>query len=230
MKFFDNALVPDCDSEFIISSGKIGNIKPAANDAVDERIRHHADITVCHLGGKRFVTADNAFEYYVNMLPGAEIIRGETAVRSPYPFDAAYCAAVFSHFAVANEKITDRVLLGILKNEFTFINVKQGYAKCNICPVSENAVITEDAGIYKKLSDYTDVLLIEPGHVSLKGYGCGFIGGAAGLIGSKKLYFNGRIDCLPDYEKIMLFLEKHSVKAITEAYPLTDVGSVIAIA
>ena len=121
------------------------------------------------------------------------------------------------------------MLLDILKSEFTFINVKQGYSKCNICPVAENAVITEDAGIYKKLSGFMDVLLIEPGHVALQGYGYGFIGGAAGLIGDKKLYFNGRIDQLPDYERIMLFLEKHSVKAVTEDYPLTDIGSVIAV-
>ena len=229
MDFFNKALIPDSDAKFIIASAKIGNIKPAMLSSVDEKVRRHSDLSVCHLGGDRFVTADNAFEYYVNKLPGAKIIRGSTAIKSPYPFDAAYCAAVFSHFAVANEKITDRVLLDILKSEFTFINVKQGYSKCIICPVAENAVITEDAGIYKKLSGFMDVLLIEPGHVALPGYGYGFIGGAAGLIGDKKLYFNGRIDQLPDYERIMLFLEKHSVKAVTEDYPLTDIGSVIAV-
>lgn len=230
MDFFKNALIPDRDAKFIIASGEIGNINPVLLNEVEERVRHHADLSVCHLGGKRFVTADNAFEYYVNKLPGAELIRGKTALKSPYPYDAAYCAAVFSHFAVANEKITDKVLLDILKSEFTFINVKQGYAKCSICPVSENAVMTEDFGIYKKLSDFMDVLLLKAGKVRLPGYSYGFIGGAAGLIGNKKLWFNGRISDRDDYEKIMLFLEKYSVSALTGDYPLTDIGSVIAIA
>lgn len=230
MEFFKNALIPDRDAEFIIASGEIGNIKPVLLNDVEKRVRHHSDLSVCHIGGERFVTADNAFEYYVNKLPGAKIIRGETAIKSPYPYDAAYCAAVFSHFAVANEKLTDRVLLEILKSEFTFINVKQGYAKCNICPVAENAVITEDLGIYKKLSEYMDVLLLDPGKVRLPGYGCGFIGGAAGLIGDKKLYFNGRISDRADYARIMLFLEKYSVSVLTNDYPLTDIGSIIAIA
>ena len=230
MEFFKNALIPDRDAEFIIASGEIGNIKPVLLNDVEKRVRHHSDLSVCHIGGERFVTADNAFEYYVNKLPGAKIIRGETAIKSPYPYDAAYCAAVFSHFAVANEKLTDRVLLEILKSEFTFINVKQGYAKCNICPVAENAVMTEDLGIYKKLSEYMDVLLLDPGKVRLPGYGCGFIGGAAGLIGDKKLYFNGRISDRADYSRIMLFLEKYSVSVLTNDYPLTDIGSIIAIA
>lgn len=230
MEFFKNALIPNRDAEFIIASGKIGNIKPVLLNDVEKRVRHHSDLSVCHIGGERFVTADNAYEYYVNKLPGAKIIRGKTAIKSPYPYDAAYCAAVFSHFAVANEKITDKVLLEILKSEFTFINVKQGYAKCNICPVAENAVMTEDLGIYKKLSEYMDVLLLDPGKVRLPGYGCGFIGGAAGLIGDKKLYFNGRISDRTDYARIMLFLEKYSVSVLTNDYPLTDIGSIIAIA
>lgn len=229
MMFFVKPLIPDRNAKNIISSCEKGNIKPVMIDALDEKIRHHADLTVCHLGGKRFVTASNAFEYYKNKLPEAEIIKGTTAVKSPYPYDAAYCAAIFSHFAVANEKITDPLLLDILKNEFQFIHVNQGYAKCNICPVSEKAVITEDEGIYKKLTDYTDVLLIKNGGVSLPGYGYGFIGGAAGLIDDGVIYFNGRISDHPEHEKIMLFLEKHSVKAVWRDVALTDCGSVIAV-
>lgn len=229
MEFFEKPLVPDRTAKNIISSCDIGNIKPVLLDSLDAKIRHHADLTICHLGGKRFVTAFNAFEYYKLRLPGANLICGATEVKSPYPFDAAYCAAVFSGFSVANEKITDRVLLEILKNEFTFINVKQGYAKCNICPVADNAVITEDEGIFKALSNYMDVLLIEKGHIALPGYDYGFIGGATGLTGDKTLYFNGDVSRHKDFEKIMMFLEKYSVKAIFNDGELSDVGSVISI-
>ncbi len=230
MDYFKNPLIPDKEAEYIIASGKWGNIRPPLLDSLDERIRHHSDITVCHLGGKRFVTAKNTFEYYVNVLHGAEVICGESEVKSPYPYEAAYCAAVFSRFAVANEKITDRVLLDILKSEFTFINVRQGYAKCSICPIADGAAITDDVGIYKKLSDYMDVLLIKKGFVRLKGYDSGFIGGAAGLTGPGKLLFCGSLEKSPDRERIYEFLSEHSVKAFEKEGELYDIGSVISIA
>ncbi len=229
MEFFQKPLIPDKNAKNIIASCEIGNIKPASVNAVDEKIRHHADISICHLGGKRFVTSKDTYEYYVRSLAGAEIICGESKVESPYPFDAAYCAAVFSGIAVANEAVTDKKLLEILKSEFVFVNVRQGYAKCNICPVAENAVITEDEGIYKALSRVADVLLIRPGYVALKGYKYGFIGGAAGLIGPGTLYFNGRLTDHPDCEKMLDFLAKYSVTPVFADKALTDVGSIIAV-
>lgn len=229
MDFFPKPLIPNKNAKNIIASCEIGNIKPAAIDTVDEKIRHHADISICHLGGKRFVTSKDTYEYYVRSLENAEIICGDSSIKSPYPFDAAYCAAVFSGIAVANEAVTDKKLLELLKSEFVFVNVRQGYAKCNICPVSENAVITEDKGIHKALSPYVDVLLIRPGYVALKGYKYGFIGGAAGLIGPNTLYFNGRITDHPDCERILEFLEKYSVRPICNNQALTDVGSIIAV-
>lgn len=229
MNFFEKPLIPDRDAKNIIASCKIGNIKPARPKGADERISYHADISLCHVGGKRFVTSADTYEYYVKSLEGAEIIKGEAEVKSPYPYDAAYSAAVFGKIAVSNERITDKVLLDILKSEFTFVNVRQGYAKCGICPISEDAVITEDEGIYRALSDYADVLLIQKGFVNLEGYSYGFIGGASGLIGPGKLFFNGSIEKHPDYFKIADFLEKHSVSAVTLPGELTDVGSIIAI-
>lgn len=230
MDYFKNPLIPDKNSEYIIASSEPGNIEPPLLASLDERIRHHSDLTICHLGGKRFVTAKNTFEYYVNVLPDAELICGESEVKSPYPYEAAYCAAVFSHFAVANENVTDKVLLDILKSEFTFINVRQGYAKCSICPVAESAVITDDEGIYKKLSDFMDVLLIKKGFIRLKGYDSGFIGGAAGLIGPDKLLFCGSLEKSSDRERIYEFLKKYSVMPVEKEGELYDIGSVISIA
>lgn len=228
--FFEKPLLPDADANIYITSADIENaVKPFFSPLLDEAIRKHSDLTICHLGGKRFVTALGTGEYYKKKIPNAEIIEGITEVKSPYPHDAAYCAAVFGKFAVANEKVTDPHLLSILKEEFTFVNVSQGYAKCNICPIRENAVITEDEGIYRKLSDYVDVLLIKKGNISLPPYEYGFFGGSTGMIGKDKLFVNGNIKTLEDADKIYTFLEKYSVTAIEREGKISDVGSVIAI-
>ena len=228
--FFEKPLLPTSDAEMIITSANIENaVHPFASPFIDGAIAKHADLTICHLGGKRFVTALGTSEYYKERIKNADIKEGVTEVKSPYPHDAAYCAAVFGSFAVANEKITDPYLLSVLKEEFTFINVSQGYAKCNICPIRENAAITEDMGIFKKLSDYMDVLLIRKGDISLPPYEYGFFGGSTGMIGKDKLFINGNIKTHRDADKIYAFLEKYSVKAIERKGKISDVGSVIAI-
>ncbi len=228
--FFKNALLPEEDARFFITSAEIdGAVKPFLPPLLSIGIRHHADLTLCHLGGNRFVTASGTSEYYKERIKNADIKEGVTEVKSPYPYDAAYCAAVFGKFAVANEKITDPYLLSVLKEEFTFINVSQGYAKCNICPIRENAVITEDAGIYKKLSDFMDVLLIEKGDIVLPPYEYGFFGGSTGMIGKNKLFVNGSLKTHRDADKIYAFLEKYSVEVIESEGKIKDVGSIIAI-
>jgi len=64
------------------------------------------------------------------------------------------------------------------------IPVKQGYAKCSLCIVSENAVITADEGLaYTLCRAGLDVLKIIPGCIRLPGYGYGFIGGCGGAGG-----------------------------------------------
>lgn len=229
MEFFKNALLPERKAKVIISSCEIGNIKGYVLNTYDKSVNTHADLSICHLGKNRFVTPPCSFEYYKKKLPGADIIIGEYDPSGKYPFDASYCACVFGNYAVANEKITDPVLLKILKDEFDFISVNQGYAKCNICPVSENAVITEDEGIEKKLSSHIDVLLIKKGYVQLKGHPYGFIGGATGMIGKNTLYFNGELKNHPDREKIYEFLEKYSVKAKEGKGAICDVGSIISV-
>ena len=43
------------------------------------------------------------------------------------------------------------------------IDVKQGYTKCSLCPVRENAVITDDSGIEKALLKYLSLI-----HISIR--------------------------------------------------------------
>lgn len=110
------------------------------------------------------------------------------------------------------------------------INTKQGYAKCSSCKVTENAVITEDSSIAKALIGAgADVLVIEKGYVLLRGFDCGFIGGASGC-DSENVYFCGNIEAHPDCDKIYDFCRKHGKNAVLlSQIPLTDVGTVFFI-
>ncbi|MDP4134236.1 MAG: hypothetical protein Q8882_09510 [Bacillota bacterium] len=231
MNFVKYPNLPQKKTNLFITSAVLDKqILPPSVPKLENTIRFHADLGICHIGGSRFVTAKNTFEYYKERLKGAELICGNTTIESPYPLDASYCAAVFGKYAAANEKITDRVLLELLKSEYIFIDVNQGYAKCNICPITQNAVITEDSGIAKVLMNYVDVLLIEKGHIRLPGYAYGFIGGAAGMIDKDVLFINGSIKKHPDRDKICGFLKKYNVK-LKEASEIEpkDVGSIIPV-
>ncbi len=115
-------------------------------------------------------------------------------------------------------------------SEGKHINTKQGYAKCASCKVTENAVITEDSSIAKALIEAgADVLVIEKGYVSLRGFDCGFIGGASGC-DTENVYFCGNIETHPDCDKIYDFCRKHGKNAVSlSQIPLTDVGTVFFI-
>ena len=231
MNFLEKPMLPDREVTLFLTSADMKNkIEVPRVLSLDEAIRHHGDLSLCYVGNKRFVTPPDTFAYYKEKLVGADLIMGSSKLKSPYPYDASYCAAVFGKFAIANEKVTDSTLLKILKEEFTFIDVRQGYAKCNICPISENAIITEDVGIAKAVSPYMDVLLITPGYVKLKGYKNGFIGGATGMADKDLLYVEGELKSHVDANKIYAFLEKYNVKTIEKEGELTDVGSIIPLA
>jgi hypothetical protein len=67
-----------------------------------------------------------------------------------------------------------------MKKNFNIIDVKQGYTKCSVLPVSNNAFITDDISIYNQCVSFgIDVLYVGKGDVSLPGYNYGFIGGCA---------------------------------------------------
>ena len=98
------------------------------------------------------------------------------------------------------------------------INIRQGYAACSACKVTERAIITADRGealAAERLG--ADVLLISPGGIALPGYDTGFIGGASARIGDA-LFFFGDPMLHPDGERIMDFVQSH----IGEKHALED--------
>lgn len=178
-------------------------------DNVHPAIKNHPDLIMCHLG--------------------SELFKGNAdALGRNYPLDVIYNCAATGKFFIHNLKFTNKELKSRAESlGMTFINVKQGYTKCNIVVVSENAIITSDMGIYKAAKDFLKVLLISPGQVLLPGMNTGFLGGASGRVGNK-IIFNGDLRTHSDFEKIVSFIEGEGLEVIWfEGCPLLDIGSII---
>lgn len=241
MRFFEKANLPDrAVSRVIIGEDysaklrealKLYNIEAIAcpnNCRVAPLLRSHVDLSVLHLGGNRFIISEAvaAGEFVAALRElGAEITLTKAPSGSKYPDDAGLCAAVIGRRVFHNSS------LSMLSDESSLINVRQGYAKCTTCIVNENAVITSDKGMAKKMTDEgLDVLSISDGFISLKGYKNGFIGGSAFKIAPDKLAFTGSLKDHPDKAAIETFLLFHGVKPLylTEKC-IFDIGSAIPI-
>lgn len=238
--FLDNPNLPSSDvTDVIVSGGDNGLIQALADMGInslkiykshnlDPFCADHVDILTHHLGNGRFIvneTAVNAFENY-NI---SDIVN----VFSPYPNDCLLNAADIGDYIICNCKITHKSILDSAeKQNKQIINVNQGYAKCSVCIVKRNTVITDDASIYQECSktDGIAVLFVSKGSVVLHGQNYGFLGGASGLIGKDKLFFNGDLSCHKDFLAIKQFLSYHNVKYTDiKSKQLTDVGSIIPI-
>lgn len=160
---------------------------------------------------------------------GFELIFSNKEIGEKYPNDVIFNAALVGKYLIANiDFIADEILSLATKNNIKCVNIKQGYSKCSVCIVSDNAVITADSGIYKVLSEETDldILKIGEGFVVLPPYDYGFIGGASGT-DSKNVYFCGDLNTHPDGDKIRAFCQKHSKNAVSLlSGKLMDVGTI----
>ncbi len=159
---------------------------------------------------------------------GYELIEGSVYASDRYPFDIAYNCAIVGKNAFLNPKYTDPITLEIIKKAgIKIYHVKQGYAKCSTCIVSEEAIITADSHIYAKaLEAKIDALLIRPqSNILLPGYNYGFIGGSCGLLSDNELAFFGEIEYLIDAEAIIDFCKKYGKNILPLLKgPVTDLG------
>jgi len=162
---------------------------------------------------------------------GFLLVPGEKSPAGSYPWDIPYNVAVIGRHAFLNTRYADPVVLGWLKKTGkTISHVNQGYAKCSVCILNENAVITSDPGICSAArANNIDVLLIPPQKsISITGYAYGFIGGSTGLVSGKKLAICGDMDTLESAESILSFLQKHGITPVTlGAGAVRDLGSLI---
>lgn len=226
-------LIGNCYSEEIQELTGLGIecIPLNKNIFLDEEISCHADILAFNNGnGYLFANNGSIGERYIHKID-KEIIFIEK-IKSPYPNDVALNIAYIGDSLVCNKNYANaEILTFAAENHLKIIHSNQGYAKCNLCVVSDNAVITEDSGLAYLLKNYQfDILKIEPGFVHLSEQHYGFIGGASAKLSETELYFSGDISEHPDYNRIVDFLNKYGVKPIYNPNRvLRDFGGIIAL-
>lgn len=199
------------------------------SSCLDDEISAHADIHCFNCGNKTLIaSAETAGELRSKLLDYT-VLPCEN-IHSPYPDDVKLNAALTPKGLICNsDYISDIIKSFCNKNSIQIIHTKQGYAKCSVLIISENAVITEDVGIAYLLKKYQfDVLHINAGYIRLSDNHYGFIGGAAGMISENILYVSGDLSHHPDYNMISEFLNKYGIKPVfNKERPLNDFGGFI---
>ncbi len=200
------------------------------NPLLDDEISCHADMNAFNFGNGQVLLNNGPIGESGLKKMGLEPVFSVSRISSPYPYDIPLNVAFTGKHIICNSTHTAREIIDFANNNnIEIINTKQGYSKCNLCIVSENAIITEDRGLARLLKNYQyDVLLISSGDIYLSDAHYGFLGGAACKISSDKMYFSGDLSSHRDYESILNFLSLYNVKPIyNKSRKLTDFGGII---
>jgi len=199
---------------------------------VSEHVRGHIDLCCCHIAHRKIVSAQSAAEALSCKLLkyGIDCIIGPDVQFNKYPDEIAYNAVVVGNTLFCKKENTTPLITNPSINaELKLINCRQGYAKCSIAVIDQDAIITADSDIAKKATKHgMDVLKISPGHITLDGYPYGFIGGCCMKTSANEIAFTGTLDEHPDKERIENFLTKRNMKIdyLTQE-KVFDIGSFI---
>lgn len=194
----------------------------------DGFLGYHTDLFFLRINNTLFVSDAVVFN---NKSISTEIIKVHS-VSQGYPFEAGLNCLYINNKIFCNTKtIHPQVKKFAEQHGIQMIHTNQGYTKCSVAVVGENAAITEDVGLYKTLIENgVDILLVEKGYVQLVGYDYGFIGGASIYDSlNQTVFFFGDINAVPYSQNIYNFCEKHKTKVVCliKDKPLTDYGSAI---
>ncbi len=219
------------ESECTLNSFGVELVKIPKSDKLYDAIKSHPDIRLCHLGNSNIVAEPDIKELIEQNFPSTNICTGNM-ISGIYPGDIAYNTAIMGEFVICNKHYTDENILKYAKERrMTVIDVRQGYAKCNMAIIDKNAVITSDKGIYDALNFFPiDVLITEDNSIKLKNLNHGFLGGASGKIAPDKLLINGNINYHKNKDEIIKFASKYNVEIISlNKGQIEDIGSILPI-
>ena len=200
------------------------------NEFVDERLSGHCDLMAAHLGGRRIVACEflrNSQLINNKEFPEVELLTVPDPTGKAYPMDAGLNFCLIGRKLIYNPNTANCAVVSKLDCEM--IPCKQGYTKCSICVVDENAIITADTKIAQIAAENgIEALLGEKDIAALDGFEYGFIGGASFKIDRNKIAFTGIIKKTDEKNKIESFLSRRGIEAIylTE-HELFDIGSAI---
>ncbi|MEG0238372.1 MAG: hypothetical protein RR628_02030 [Clostridium sp.] len=206
-------------------------IKVPKTNLVYDAINGHPDIQLAVVNSEVLVHKD-IDSSFINILKDYNIAYSfsKNSLKNNYPGDIILNGLITEEFFMHNLKYTDDNLLLALNNKPHF-NVKQGYTKCSVLKIKENAFITSDRLISNALiKEGFDSLLVPPGDINLYGFDYGFIGGTGGMISENEIAFFGNLNNYLYGENIKSFLKKHDVTPIyLSDSKLIDRGSIISI-
>jgi hypothetical protein len=206
------------------------------NPMLDPRLAGHADLSVFPAGERIWLSLQlkgteihemllnsGYFVYFPNILEG-----------KTYPADAHLnLCAVGKHLFFSPKASAPEVEFLTISEGYQPIPVKQAYLRCAMLPADEESIITADPGVAKAArAAGLQVLQIEPGHVALKGFAYGFLGGAGFLLPEQKItVLTGRLDRHPDKGRIEAFLRERglALHTLTDE-PIFDIGSAFVFA
>ena len=211
--------------EYLLSRGiSVFDILPCA--AITDGTAAHVDLHLLHLGGRKIILSREQCNNAEKLIEMGFL---DTPLGDKYPADVPFNAALFGNYAILNPKT---VCKNIDFSGRSLIPVRQGYTKCSVVPVTENAIITDDVSIASAAQKSgLAVLLVSKGDVILPGREYGFIGGCCGLIAPDTMLFNGSLASHKDSEKIRAFLSSFGVRAEEAGdFQLTDIGSILPLA
>lgn len=198
-----------------------------------EGLRGHVDLSI-FFDGQTFICSNESYDYYREILSEKirgkyRLVQGIKKLETKYPGDVALNLAFTGKYAIGRLESLEPRLVDLLeaRQDLQIIPVKQGYANCSICQVTDRAVITGDEGIYRILTNQgLDVLKIRPGYIDLEGMDYGFIGGASCDLGHGDIGFFGDLESHPDGCLIRDFIENHGKRVISlGSGRLKDYGS-----
>ena len=184
-------------------------------EAIEPRLRGHADLLLLHLGGEYFLAAEglNKHNYF-----------GESNYVNLTNDDAKLNCCLLDSYWIGSPAHA-----AYQPSDLKQIAVRQRYTRCSVCILDQHSLITADHGIARAcMLAGLDVLEITPGYIRLDGFNYGFIGGATFKIAPQKLAFTGRLNHHPDEERILHFLCERSIEPVfLTRDPLNDIGSAV---
>lgn len=207
----------------------IETVKISSDLRLPKPVNSHPDIQMLHIGGNEmlchkgfFATGERLSKFHFNEI--------EQSVGNKYPEDVRLNCTLIGDKLICNpHTVAPEILRYADLHALTLIPVNQGYARCSVCVVNENAVITDDITVYTAAQNFlNDVLYISKGSIRLDGYNYGFIGGCCGKTDKNTIVFNGVIESHDDHNKIYDFLKRNNVKPVELTNErLEDIGGII---
>lgn len=181
-------------------------------------VMSHCDMLMCRCRGRLFVWHEYfaAHQELFDGVPDAvRPVSGKPSYLYPGDIGLDLLTMLGDSLCFGHETAADEVRRDIEENGGRFVPVRQGYTRCSVLKVTDDAVITADESIARETAKRNiDTLVISPGGIALEGYDHGFIGGASGNIDGKIVFF-GDLSSHRDARQISEFITKHGMSAVS---------------